>query len=392
MNWTSLDSKFFQDHPPRREFFDRCAQDFAWSSEVLPVYQWEQLIYIAAVDPQSVRSQKEDWPSHWILLQCEAGPLEALWKTWSAPLETPSTPNFPPPPPAFEAVSLSREITQPRIELEAMEPTKPQSPPRLPMAPPAGNAVPVNIDLDFKPDDLFASIENETPAKSSSETQELLLQDAPSEDELEAEEKAEDAPLDMPEGLALEGTLANEVEAADISSDLDLTLNPDSPFEAEASNASPENLPENFSEEFKARLENRPEGYFRSLFAIKAGNSLRIEVSSNSAKMNPNADLDLSLGVPSPFRIALRTQKSYHGPVSGSPFMNSFFQNWNEGQTPACLSVVPLSENDQVLGFLILFGEAHANSKTHLAVAEQMASELYQIWSHASKQLRAKAS
>ncbi|PWU16372.1 MAG: hypothetical protein C5B49_10575, partial [Bdellovibrio sp.] len=75
MNWPLLQTPFFHRHPPSVEFFLPWKEMYPWSQECLPVYQWEDLLYVAAVHPE----QHTQFPPKWILVQAKADDLRVAW-------------------------------------------------------------------------------------------------------------------------------------------------------------------------------------------------------------------------------------------------------------------------------------------------------------------------
>jgi hypothetical protein len=225
--WASLQSQFFSDHPPGREFFERHLGAFPWSQQVLPVYEWENQVFVAAVNPAEISGMLTEWPAHWVLVQADAGALRDLWQSWNGAENEVANSN----PLASKPRSISSkdEATQPRIAFEMNEDTTPpvQMPPlpsdvevRTPQvkAAAAGFTAPVETKAkDFNPDDFFSSIEasaSAVPAVAAEveldlasgfpdvESSEKSGDEDPAVDgDKSAEEPATVEGLDMPEGL-----------------------------------------------------------------------------------------------------------------------------------------------------------------------------------------------
>lgn len=128
-------------------------------------------------------------------------------------------------------------------------------------------------------------------------------------------------------------------------------------------------------------LDQLPKTYHRSFLALKAGNSLRM-VSWPRDLMSELAskDKDFSLNTPSPFRITLRTEKSYHGYLIQTAFMTQFFLGWNNNQYPETLTVVPVKSDQMIVGFVIALGNKDADKKTALQAVEKTASIIGEKW------------
>lgn len=131
VNWAHLQSQFFSEHPPTREFFELHLGAFPWNEEVLPVYAWEDQVFIAAANPDAIQNMMSAWPAHWVLVKADPEPLKSLWAEWNAGDVGVSESN----PFDSEPRSMSFEdSTQPRIPFESDEVTRaPVEMPKLPL-------------------------------------------------------------------------------------------------------------------------------------------------------------------------------------------------------------------------------------------------------------------
>jgi hypothetical protein len=78
---------------------------------------------------------------------------------------------------------------------------------------------------------------------------------------------------------------------------------------------------------------------------------------------------------PSIFRIVETTQKPFHGPISINEINEKFFQDWNENVIPPHVTVIPLINNDKVIGMLMGLADASAYNKASLQKAEKVAHD-----------------
>lgn len=128
-------------------------------------------------------------------------------------------------------------------------------------------------------------------------------------------------------------------------------------------------------------MDQLPKAYQRSFLALKAGNSLRLvswprDLTGELA----TKEKDFSLNPPSPFRIALRTEKSYHGYLIQTSFMTQFFLGWNGNQYPETLTVAPVKADQMIVGFVIALGTKDAEKKSALQAVEKVASIIGEKW------------
>lgn len=77
-----LSSQFFHQYKPSKKFFDLQKSESTWSSTLLPIYEWEGLLFIgcAQTPPKALKP-------HWILVQADQAELAKLWAEW---MEVPS--------------------------------------------------------------------------------------------------------------------------------------------------------------------------------------------------------------------------------------------------------------------------------------------------------------
>lgn len=132
-------------------------------------------------------------------------------------------------------------------------------------------------------------------------------------------------------------------------------------------------------------LDQLPKVYQRSFLAVKAGNSLRIVSWPKNLDLQVSGkDKDFSLNTPSPFRIAVRTEKAYHGYLVQTPFMTQFLAGWNEGHYPETFSVVPVKSDNNVVAFILSLGNKEADKKSILQVVEKAADTIGKKWAKLS--------
>lgn len=434
MSWAHLQTQFFTDHPPERELFLRHREAFAWNPQVLPVYEWENQIFIAAANPEELSAHSEAWPSHWVLLKTDPEALQTLWQTWhQPPAELPgddfvaddANEGQSPSVNTFEN-NPEMDSTQPRIAVEMNEDTSPPidmrnldlvsektPPPRapLPQKPKIPAAIPALTDPaatanDFNPDEFFSQLDAQTGSKAKTVSSEEInfddgfpTVDESSDDKNENEfgSDPEDASndgapegfevpevlvatapvkIDKPEKVVAKGAVTGKPAASPAVSA------PKAPPVAAPKVAPPKAAPAASAPGLKVTpatakmLSTLPAGYTNAFLATKAGNCLRIIGWPLDYTKSETADTDFSLGTPSPFRICVRTEKPYHGYLISSPMMDQFFAQWNEGKYPEVFTVVPLIRDSTIEGFLLAIGTQQAVGKSNLSAVEKLGVEI----------------
>ncbi len=85
--------------------------------------------------------------------------------------------------------------------------------------------------------------------------------------------------------------------------------------------------------------------------------------------------LRVPLKTPSIFNIPVSTHKSFHGYISINPINETFFENWTDSVIPDHVTIVPIIEQDLVIGLVMGIGEKSAYNSKSLALTEQLAHE-----------------
>lgn len=455
-----LHSQFFKVHSPKRDFYRRFQNHYAWNQQVMPVYEWEGLLYVASDLNDLLEAPPTEWPSHWILVEAASSDLENLWMEFK---ETPensqvsihtntqtgiqsltnsisSIPDLPELPDLSE-VSGSSDIVVVGDELSSLADDLEIVSDLLTPKPPAGKPEPKAQVIAPVMDDLesLMNAESDSPAEEGEKPSE----DAPGSDMLEglsmnvgpitlgkvsegpvpeaaATTAAATSPLQkvvepipdiphsvpedtlppVPRASLLKKSTEQAIPPVPVHRELDeLTPTPPpvapTPMEAPANaiaEAPPVPAPAatapaaashvgDIPNEERLLLDQLPKSYQRAFLAVKAGNSLRMVSWPRdlSAELS-GKEKDFSLNTPSPFRIAMRTEKSYHGYLIQSPFLTQFFLGWNANQYPETMTVVPVRADQLVVGFVIALGSKEAEKKAVLQAVEKVATTIGEKW------------
>lgn len=371
----------------------------------MPVYVWQNLVYVAASSPGAYTGLN-DWPENWILVEAAAGDLRSLWITYQGQL--------------VDEIEAVIDPVEPSIQVQ---PT----------------ITPPNPSGAFSPDDLLANIAGHLEgAPQENSADEFELDDEESgevsfgDEDSGKELSVDDAPpgLDLteltsptnlsslranPSSLRANPVSAQKPETpgtAPLPKPAPLAKTPPAPVSSApasppplappltppppppktataqksppiAKNAGPGKSPHAEFEKLASHLNEIPSVYSTTLLATKAGNSMRVTYWPETLNSGPT-EFDFSLGSPSPFRIVLRTEKSYHGYVVETPFLVQFFKHWNSGVQPETLTVVPIAQDLMVVGFIVGFGSADAYDRETLISIEQTAAKLASAWPKSS--------
>lgn len=271
MSLPVLSSQFFREHQPDVGFFSKWSALFAWNEAILPIYEWQGVLYVGCLQRPS------DFPvsdKTIVFLACEPEALGQLWRDYQVQEESTfsdeAEPDF-----AFPSDSIS--------EAESNS----ESPSLQPMEIPEG---------------LNSSLEAEKPADENSfgyEALDLSMGSILVPEETAAPEvdlSADTIPTIPEEALVSEETqspLIAEPAQADPFPALDLSASaPVSPQIA----VNPEDRPAVASLDFPLELQDTPDANLNVLSASETENSPDSDSESASASASENDLLDLSGG------------------------------------------------------------------------------------------------
>ncbi len=86
--------------------------------------------------------------------------------------------------------------------------------------------------------------------------------------------------------------------------------------------------------------------------------------------------VEFNLKTPSIFKIVSGTQKPYHGYIVLNDLNESFFESWNYGQIPDHVTIIPLMDQDLVVGMIVGLGEKSCYNKNVLQFSENAVKDL----------------
>lgn len=355
-----LNSSFFE-----RGFNPKIYQKYkndspAWGPQALPLYEWDDILFVGCIDPHAVPSN--------LPLNCRPllASYENLTKAWDMAFYDKPNPNYVPAPVtvAFEA---SPELSKPE---------EPIYPPPIapPMTPPP--ALEENL-FDFN------QIEN------------INSESAPSEEQLESEENSKES-LELPDGLnfsdhqnllttdelktpednifGVPTSAPTEVAVDSISLKTDLpVLNKEIPKKEIRplpfpSNPSTMELEEELKTSFAKAYQN-----YRNLMILKLNGDSLYPMRWDPSYKNAKSPYAISVDTPSIFRIVIRTQKPFHGPISPNDVNNQFLNHWFEGHKPKHFSIIPLFFNQACVGILLGASDEPLDRKDSLQLMESTA-------------------
>lgn len=353
MGYPVLNDRFFQEKRPTREFFARVKDRGPWSPSLLPVYEWQGVLYVAF-------SNLDDAPiaADWCPIQASPGLIMELYFELTASDENS----------AAEPLTAS----EPLLEQTASEPALElldDAPPEAPAPPPEDDLG----TLDFTSEDEQRTVLVQSP-KESVDLSALTVTAAP------VAPAAVSAPMMPPPPPVPE--FSDEVTppaVKTVSAEM-VTPVPASPAAQKrptpataAAAAKPSDSP------VEMELWKKMSQHFDSsmICLFQKGQVLPVKWSPNLSATGSKASAKaFSTLKASPFRIVARTQKSYHGYLVPNEISDSFFHEWASGQYPEHLTMSPILSGEMVVGFLMGWGAKAAGNKDSLVLCESSAREL----------------
>lgn len=88
-----------------------------------------------------------------------------------------------------------------------------------------------------------------------------------------------------------------------------------------------------------------------------------------------DTSLRIPLKTPSIFNIVASTQKPFHGYISLNEINEKFFDGWNSGIIPDHVTITPLLIADKMVGMILGIADKSAYNKVSLSLAEKLSNE-----------------
>lgn|GEM_PF-3532746 len=420
MSTPILSSRFFKDNKPTSALYQKWRGTYPWSHQCLPVYEWDGVLFIGCLQiptdfPESIPETKV------VFVLCEPEALKSCWHEFEgtvastvpfsttfegtripAQLETEPTPieqsaeqfsidavdhSLP----SFDVDLAHEKLTSPQIQSENDDPSS------ILIADVAENAEEPAAEL---PEELVAA-EEAAPVEAIAEEPQVPTELAPEGLIFDAKIEAPKFDADViktmtsikidrseskakvSEEPAAEAKLKKAVPAKTeiiytkpgaLSSNRELAEK----HEITRTGASVSGIhrtANKLAEVVANVFTEMAYHYQKSMILLTEKEEARpwkwSETFTAATSIN-----SISFTTPNPFRIVSRTQKSYHGYVVPNESNDKFFEEWNEAKTPDHLTVSPILIEEDLVGFLIGFGDKSADNKNSLMLCEKLASDL----------------
>jgi hypothetical protein len=426
-----LENSFFLG-PFKDATFTKYKDLFAWGPQALPIFEWDGVVFVACIDPHSVPSNLEILCRP-ILATYEG--LTRGWQIATSPdaqriredaalideasmisdidFSTPDShsieqQDFPTsregiesaPTPEVEAGNKSgtpslKESGTPspdvsNIEVQKLEHQSAPAPTEATLESPAVIPTSGNLFdlLDNDPSETLKQDEDLENADSNNEPAfempEGLNFDSPPAALEQAQEPppistaslqqntsisqpASPPPATAPPAVKVNPSNANLMNQSELPK-APLTAPPKSPDTIVPPPPPPMELEEDLKLSFAKAYQN-----YRNLMILKVLNNSANPIRWDSSYKKAKSLKTIDLTQPSVFRIAAKTQKPFHGPISTNSVNSDFFENWFAGHVPKYLTVMPLFQNKELIGLLLGAADESLDRKDSLQLMEYTA-------------------
>jgi hypothetical protein len=350
MNVAFLDSRFFKQMPPPLEFFQKWRNLTSWNETLLPVYEWEGILFIATSsdDPQTVINtllplyewngvlfkgkRKSDaelvLDASFVLVKAQTSDMQALWQEWqNAPEDE-----------APEGLNLTAS-------------PRPQTPPVAPDEAPDGLTVQVSSAKISSEDDPFALMEKQ-----------------------KTKNQGEDTIFDSAGASVEEPAPVNEVKPELLEID---------------SQPSIKTSQRQTGSHWTESIFDRMNSHFPRSMILLVSEHTAMPWKWNEGFIPAEQSAPIDLKKPSPFKVVHRTNKPYHGSVPECELLTGFAKIWCKGVTPKNLSIAPVIVNEKLIGMLLAEGDSENFGENLLHFTEGMAKEISDQIKKSPQSLRA---
>ena len=326
-----LKSDFFQ-KKTNQTLWQKYVNVHKWTNECFPVAEWDGTLFVACLEPP------EDLPNFPKMVPVLTNPenLDLYWKNYNTPGNL------------FE---LQDEEPEEILSAE----NKPEESEDL-MDAPAGFdfSAPVTLTQNQPEPDLFA-----TPILAA-KVPPPDIQMPPTPSELKKEFALDEEVTAIKPVVVAQTpvTVASAVAAA-------------AP-EPQSIKHHSQNI---YRDQFQEIFAKSQAHYQKSMLLRVSGNSVVAGDWDSQFHATNSPEEPISLNQPSIFRIVKQTMKAYHGYIAVNDVNEKYFDEWNQGQIPDHVTVVPVINEEKVIGMIVGFADKNINKKLSLSLLEKLADE-----------------
>lgn len=417
----SISEEYFLQHQYDLSFWEQIKNVANWSESMLPIAQWDGIIFIGCVEP--IKNQHWSFPVRYILT--EADTLKKQWQN----LNHISQENKTPPEAesiehsnneataigeiqSLESQALTQEIENNEVTAISNDNNQSNNETTTIDGPEGLDLSQFNIEAPKKDSLSFETTSlNEVPAKTINEENEipegltlnLEMPAAAPEDQTitnifnESTTSTNDEATTIDESLLqTEPTTTQAVEQPAHTENNEPSTQVPTPVISEEPTTTPENITD--LDEYKENVavkkitnlneatnekdiasfffEQLRQEFTHCMMLIFKGYELTPWIwDTKWTPTSKNAFNSIDLKTPSPFRIANKTKRSYHGHIIENEVIDKFLSNWGIKEKPGCLTLCPLKQSDHVFGMMLCLGDEEKRTHHTLSFAEKICDQ-----------------
>lgn len=368
MGYAILQRAFFQEQTPNPQLLEKLS--LPWSEELVPVGEWDGQLLVAGLEKPSELAE-ENAPAIFVLAS-----FEDLTQWWSRLQETPASESVEMPEGLFgEAQTLisnppAAKASSSGLDFSGLSLGKTEGSAAAPVAAPAPV---VQTKTETQPPPVvetpLAALTSEASVKEDISNSDIVIESSLGEQSnprISIEKTYEDV------------TMTKTVLTADEPKQpIAVKLNASAPITKEKVvlsmllNSNPDVLPAAEKAFSFMRI------YFDKVMLLalsETGDGMLPLLWSEAFHGSPTPE-KIPLAGPSLFKIMQTSEKPYHGYVVENHINDSFFKTWNNGDTPAHVTLVPVFYKGRLVGGLLGLGPVQAYSLPVLRFSEKLAAE-----------------
>ncbi|GIL18379.1 MAG: hypothetical protein BroJett040_21300 [Oligoflexia bacterium] len=347
MNLPVLSPQFFKDHPPSMEFFQKWQGQFLWKDTILPLYEWDGILFIAC------NNLPETLPPgiNCVFVQAQTEDLKNLWKAYHQDPKSNSSSEL------LEGLNLPQTPSS-SVATDSIE--------GLDLSQVSGNTQSDSDDFFSQIQSVKTTVQSDSFSIDQLETSSNLTltearQNDPTEPEMIEGLVAEKPSQSSQTSQAIQDTQTTQSEVVDLSE------------------STPPAYIETTSSWFTDIFDQLCTHYQKAMILLVDPNQAKPWKWSLNFTHAPGEQSKIELKTPSPFKIAAKTMKSYHGYLPDNPITAAFLKEWNNGQKPEHATLAPIIISDHTVGILLGIGDSSCYTKEHLQLSEKLALSIAQL-------------
>lgn len=332
MSTPILSKNFFSEHAPDAGFFSKWRDQAPWAENCLPIYEWQGVLFVGCL------FVPEKFPKLFekvIFVLCDPESLKEVWYEYQGTV-----------------------VGRPAVALK---------PAPLLDAPDGflgdmGPSAPEEISMD-------GLVLNENSPNEDAPANEISLEAVEDSDFLALDSRQAPPVLEETTMPVLETkTIQQKSENTSVKSgDSEITRRSLLSLQS-TSRPTLKTFVETLYEEMGAHFQ-------KSMVLLKDGDSMKPWNWNSHFQSPADSSESVSLSVPSPWRIVMKTHMPYHGYLIPNEPSTRFFEIWNNSQTPDHLTLTPIVVEEHVIGMVLGIGDKSADTKASLQLTERWAQE-----------------